>query len=441
MTILDSLAQFVVGSNVTALPSEDLAIQRRHLGDVVIAALVGVHGEESRAVRPLFDASVADRMAEMATVIRMTEIDDIHMPSCTTPHSAIAPVVLTLARAEPETARRALDALRVGVDLMTRFGTAAKGPEILYREIWPTYLAAPLSCAGASARMMGLTATQTAHALAIALTLTAGGSGRFRQGLSPRWFMHGAAVRAGYMAARAAKAGFFGDLGLLDRDWLEKTHGAALDTKILMDGLGSGSSYGALSIKPYCSAKQAIAATEAFRKLLAGGLEVENIQSIVVRVPPAYADMISGQASPQNRSTTFSSVRYQMALAAFHLDGLYDVCREQIVWSEKIVDLMGRISVERDETLSAHYPLRWPATVAIQTKGADAPLVRTELDAHGDPGARFDDAALLEKASRVLDPLVAAGAAAKWLADVNDAVFDARKLPALAAKLDQAISI
>ena len=439
MTVIESLARFVVDTRVIDLPSEDLAIQRRHLGDSIIAALVGVHAEESRAVRPLYDAGAADRMASMATVIRMTEIDDIHMPSCTTPHSAITPVVLTLARTEPESAAHALDALRIGVDLMTRFGTAAKGPEILYREIWPTYLAAPLACAGASARMIGLNVGQTAQALAIALTLTAGGSGRFRQGLSPRWFMHGTAVRAGYMAARAAQAGFCGDLGLLDRDWLEKTHGAALDTAILLDGLGETSAYPALSIKPYCSAKQAIAATEAFRKLLADGLKVEDIRSITVRVPPAYADMISGQADPKNRSTTFSSVRYQMALAAFALDGLYDVCRDRIIWNDRITDLMGRISVEKQPDLTRHYPQRWPAQIVAESSAG--PRQIEIIDATGDPGARFDDAAILDKASRVLDPLVVPGAAAKWLADVDDAVLDSRLLPSLAAKLEQALSI
>ena len=439
MTMIEQLARFVIDSSVTSLSPDELAIQRRHLGDAVIAGLVGVHGEESRAMRPLFDASIADRMADMAALIRMTEIDDIHMPSCTTPSSAIAPVVLTLARAEPETAGRALDALRVGMDLMTRFGTAVKGPDILYREIWPTYLAAPLACAGASARMMGLDAPRTAHALATALTLTAGGSGRFRQGLSPRWFMHGTAVRAGYMAARAARAGFESDLGFLDRDWLTKTHGAPFDATIMLDGLGDRSSYGELSIKPWCSAKQAIAATQAFRAMLADGLSVDHIESVTVRVPPAYADMIGGQANQTNRSSTFSSVRYQMALAAFLPEGLYDVCRERIFWDERVPALMQKIAVEKDEALTAHYPRRWPAKLIVKAGGATREW--DLLDSPGDPGARFDDEALADKAARVLDPLVAAGAATTWLSDVDEAVLDHRLLPALAAKLEQALAL
>jgi MmgE/PrpD N-terminal domain len=56
---------------------------------------------------------------------------------------------------------------------MTRLGRVISGPDILDRGIWPTYFSAPFGIAAVAARMLRLDANQTAHALALALTLAA----------------------------------------------------------------------------------------------------------------------------------------------------------------------------------------------------------------------------------------------------------------------------
>jgi hypothetical protein len=54
---------------------------------------------------------------------------------------------------------------------MTRLGRVISGPDVLYRGIWPTYFSAPFGIAAVAARLRQLDANQTAHALALALTL------------------------------------------------------------------------------------------------------------------------------------------------------------------------------------------------------------------------------------------------------------------------------
>lgn len=422
MTRLNQLAAFVCGASVRSLPDADRAIQRRHFQDAIVAAVAGRRCREAVALGGLLEGGLGDRIARLAAAIRMTEIDDIHIPSCTTPSSAVVPVALALAVENPASAGRLADALAIGIEIMTRFGTAVRGPDILYREVWPTYLCAPLTAAATAARMLGLTETQTAHALSIALTLTAGGSGRFRQGPSPRWLLHGTAVRAGYLAAKAASAGFAGDPGLLDRAWLERSHGVVLDVERMLAGLGEAPSvYGALSIKPYSSAKQAIAAVEALRAVVADGIAADAIRAITVRVPPAYAGMIGANVDINNRATTFSSVRYQMALALFHPESLSDIERESLPFDERITRFMAAITVEADESLAPHYPARWPATVTVDVGGT--PIERTVLDAPGDPDRPFDDKALADKAGRILNPLVGAKECDAWL-DAASASLD-----------------
>lgn len=421
MTNLTTLAAFVCGASAGALPEAERAIQQRHFADAVVAAVVGRKCRETAALKGLFGGVLGDRMAHLAAAIRMTEIDDIHMRSCTTPSSVTVPVALALAAENAERIDRVADALWVGAEIMARFGSAVRGPEILYREVWPTYLCAPLTAAATAARMLGLTEAQTAHALSIALTMTAGGSGRFRQGLTPRWLLHGTGVRAGYLAATAAEAGFAGDGGLLDREWLRESHGIALDVARLFDGLGDAPSvYDQLSIKPYSSAKQAIAAVEALRAIVAGGVAPEAIRAVTVRVPSAYVGMIGAPVDAQNRSTTFASVRYQMALALFHPESLYDIERDRLPLDARMETFMATVHIEADDSLAAAYPIRWPAKVVVDADGAS--VEHTVLDAPGDPGRRFDDRALADKAGRILDPVIGVAERTAWL-DAASAVL------------------
>jgi 2-methylcitrate dehydratase PrpD len=169
----------------------------------------------------------------------------------------------------------------------------------------------------------------------------------------------------------------------------------------LLDGLGEGgSAYAELSAKPFCSAKQAIAATEAFQDLLCDGLAPQEASRIVVRVPPAYAKMIERRPESGSRSSTFASVRYQMALAAYAPEGLYEIGRDEARVDERMSALMNRIEIVADEGLAPYYPKAWPASVAVET--AAGWRERMVVHALGDPSRRLSGDALLDKARRVL---------------------------------------
>src|SRR5262249_4559407 len=156
-----------------------------------------------------------------------------------------------------------------------------------------TYFAAPLAAAAIAARLNVLSEGETAHALSLALMLTAGRSGCFHGRLSGRSVVLGMAVSAGVRAAQAARRGGGGDPDLLDGPWLRDAHGLNADLGALTSNLGHGSVYAQLSLKPFCSAKQAVAATEALMTLIDEGLAPATIDKVAVRVPPPYARMVS----------------------------------------------------------------------------------------------------------------------------------------------------
>ena len=90
---------------------------------------------------------------------------------------------------------------------MTRLGVAIDGARVLYRGLWPTYFTAPLAAAAIAARIWRLDEAQTAHALSLALMLSAGRSGRFQGKLPGRSVILAMAVTNGHARCRCGKRG------------------------------------------------------------------------------------------------------------------------------------------------------------------------------------------------------------------------------------------
>jgi len=423
VSIIEQLASFVTGAKASALSAGEQERLRVHLTDTVVATLAGTQIPEGKALHGLGqNGGLAERIGRCAAATRLTEIDDIHLPSCTTPSAGVVPVALLLAASlQNFDAGEIASAVWVGTEIMTRMGVAASGPQILYRGIWPTYLAAPVAAAATAARLFGLSAERAGHALSLAVMLTAGGVGRIHGAPSGRWFLYANAVAGGIAAAEAARADYHGDPGLLEKNWLADTHGIALDRDCLTDALGRHSVYAALSIKPICSAKQVIAAVEAFRYLVhEGNLRPETIAKVRVHVPPAYAGMIATRAEPGVRQSTLVSVAYQIALAAIAPKKLYDVDRSAPTADAGVAELSTKVEVVPDPTLQQFYPQHWPAEVEVETAGKT--LRRRVVTAAGDPEYPVSGADVDDKAHRVLDTLIGGARVDEWLTTCHGAL-------------------
>jgi len=415
MTVISKLAAFVANADVTALSAAERSVQQSHVLDALVAAAAAARTGEARSLAVLFGARARPEMiGQRAATIRLSEIDDIHLPSCTTPSAAAVATALSLAaEAGDFDPVRAASAIWAGTETMTRLGEAVRGPEILYRGVWPSCFAAPLSAAATAARMQGLDGDRTADALSLALMLTTRGSGRPHGSPSFRWAMFAQAVAAGLAVVDAVAAGYRGDSALLDGKVFEDSWGFALDRDHLASVSLTRSVYPALSLKPFCSAKQAIAAAEAFGKILQSGVAPQSITAVRVRVPPAYAGMISLKAQPGVRTSTFVSAAHQLALTAHAPARRYDVDRTEPVTDPAIMSLEAKVEIVADAELAQYYPKAWPAEVEVVTQ--DGTARERVIEALGDPGRPLGEADLDAKAHRVLDPLIGRDAAGKLI--------------------------
>jgi 2-methylcitrate dehydratase PrpD len=400
MSILGDLASFVCRASVASLPEAERAIQRRHVADTLVAAFAGIRTAEGRALRSLLTRDTVPEIIGMqSAIIRHTEIDDIHTASCTTPSSVTVPTALGLARAQGQfDPERVASAIWVGTELMTRLGTAIDGARILYRGIWPTYFTAPLASAAVTARMRSMGAEETAHALSLALMLAGGRSARFAGRVPGRSVILGMAVGNGVRAAEAAHHGVGGDPDLLDGRWLAEAHRIEANLAAMSAQLGKQSVYREMSLKPFCSAKQALAAVEALTTMLdEGEVKASEITRVTVRVPPPYARMVATRPEASSRSSTIISAGYQLGLAAFAREQLYDIDRARLASSA--TEFAGRTEVIADESLMETFPRCFPAEVEVMAAGRSHRLRITA--ASGDPSRNLDDEQLAKKAERI----------------------------------------
>src|SRR6516162_7207601 len=258
MTALERLGSHVAASGRERTSDATRELVELHLIDTVGALIASTRTVEGSSLLQ-FRAAMRARgqgawtldLATRCAPARLSEIDDIHLPSMTTPGA------LTLAGALPAvTADDVIAAILAGVEAMTRLGRAVDGPAILYRGIWPTYFAAPFGIAAVAARLFKLDEDASTHALALALTLAAPAVGHHNPATTSRWFAVGNAARNGLDAALAAQQGFTADRKLLEGRVLPDVLGVTPDIAALTDGLGERIALSEVSFKPWCAARQ-----------------------------------------------------------------------------------------------------------------------------------------------------------------------------------------
>ena len=384
--------------------------------------LAGGTGEavaaRTRVGGPPADAMGALRLDVMTNcaLARLSEIDDIHLASTTTPGAIVIPGALAVAAAfgmrEPAMLAAAMLA---GYEVMTRLGLAIDGATVLYRGIWPTYFTAPAAMAAVAARLFGLDAMATAQALAIALVRSSPGVGHHNAATTARWLAVGQAAEAGLMAAFAARAGFTADLGLLDGAYLRGVYDIKLEAAALSD-LEEDTAPAMLeevSFKPWCAARQTMAATRGMIEILDAGIAADAITSVHASVPPPHHRMVTHGVTIGDRSSFLTSLPYRLAVAAFSPDAAYDIAHSPAGVASKIRAFMGRVIVHSDYRFLAEFPRQWPARIVVETAAG----TQERLVAHvpGDPQRPFDSAAVREKFRRFAVSAVGDAAAAKLL--------------------------
>jgi len=355
---LESLAALIQEPALTRHAAARMDALRLHIADTLGMMLQGASLAEGKAAMALGSPLVG-----WCACARLTEADDIHLTSCTTPGSVVVPTAIHLASLGAfKTWEDFATAVLAGYETLIRIGYAFDGPHILFKKMWPTLFAAPAGAAAVACRAWKLDISQTAGALATALSASTRIAAPAMMPNSSRWISLGLAAQHGLFAAMAAREGALGDAGLFNR------------AKLLYKA-GTHFFFDATELKPYPIARQALTAVEACRELV--GAKTKGISSIMVGVTAGQARIIDHAEWPSNRMQSIAGVQYQIALALLYPERLRDFHRTPPFETKALRSLAARVRVQSDGRLHRYYPKEWPAYVVVEWTGKPKSILLT----------------------------------------------------------------
>ena len=424
-TVVERLAAFAAG--LGALAPEVEAAARRVLIDWFGAALAGsvvapatmlrraLASELPGPARLLPDGAPAPpRLAALknGTAAHAVEVDDIYSPGLFHPGAPIIPAALAAAEAEGASGARLLAGIVAGYEVGNRIARAINPAH--YRFWHTTGTVGTFAAAAAAARVLGLDAAATAHALATAATFAAGLRQAFAVDAHSKPLHAGRAAEGGLLAALVAREGARGVADILEAPvGFGAALGGAADWGKALAGLGAEWTIRATSVKPWPCCGHTFAAIDAVRAAL-GGAPPEAVQRIRIGTYRAALD-VCGNPAPETPYEAKFSLPFVAALAALGHDITPADFTAEVLADPAVRAMQARVELFLDAKAEAAFPARRGAVAEITL--ADGTTRRhRQASRRGDPDHAFPEAEIEAKFRRLAAPVIGETAAERLLA-------------------------
>jgi 2-methylcitrate dehydratase PrpD len=303
----------------------------------------------------------------------------------------VLPAALALAERQHTSGEDFLAALVIGSDIMCRMGAAAAHP---HRGWSYTSVLGPFGAAAAAARLMGLDALQTRHALGIAFIQASGTQQANIEPSLTKRMLSAFAARSGVYAAQLAQRGLTAPVEVIEGKFgLYRLYQEGSPERLL-DQLGTRFDSVDLTVKQFPSCGCNHTAIEGTLRLVREyDLQPDDVLSIEATVTPYIERIVGGQYDPSGDAQVAAqfNIRYSIACALVRRKlGLLEI-QEQAARDPAITRHIPKISVRVDPSLTTE---RAPVVVCMRTKNhgeiscridhvpgdPQAPLASTELD-------------------------------------------------------------
>jgi 2-methylcitrate dehydratase PrpD len=364
-----------------------------HVMDWIGCALAGTKEEAGRIFVARHDIGPSADAFRWGGLGSLLEMDDVDKRGRLHPGPVIIPAAIAAARATRARGTTVFEAIVRGYEATIRLGRAVGDA---HYALWhSTGTCGAIGAAAAAASILKLDEARTAHALALAMSQSAGLWQTRHEPQSMGKALHTAhAARAGVDAALLAQAGFRGPLTILEgpQGFFAAMCSNANPGNLLKDS-GKNWLIEDVSFKPWPACRHAHAAIDAALALRAQG--VRDARDIVVQT---YRDALVFCDKPSPKTVIEAKFSLQHAVAVTLLRGepaLEDFSLESIAEPD-VTALRARIKVEMAEPFVSAYPARFGARVLAGDAIADVP------DALGDPENPVSLATLESKALSLL---------------------------------------
>jgi len=408
---LDAMAAFVAGCDPPA------AARARAAGavmDTIGVALAGAGEPAARIVRETIGASEAggcavwgarvryapgDAALANGTAAHALDYDDMCFVSLAHPSAPLVPAIIAAAEVANAPGRAVLDAYVAGFEVQARLGRLMNPAH--YQRGWHcTSTLGTMSAAAGVARVLGLDAATTAHALSIAASSASGLKENFGTMVKP---LHaGTAARDGVMAAFLAKGGLTGSATALDgpQGYLhalgsERTDlaGETADLGRRWEILDTG-----ITVKLYPSCAGTHPALDALLDLIVEyGVTASDVDRIDIDVDPIVPTILIYDRPTTALEAKFSLPFCAAAAAVFGRVGI-DTFEDVVIRDPRVTALMSRVTMRVDDQIGRGKPALTESRVRVTLKDGRAVV----KDAHGARGYPSNPASEADLAAKFL---------------------------------------
>jgi 2-methylcitrate dehydratase PrpD len=283
-----------------------------------------------------------------AAAANLLDFDDTHLRTVIHPTAPVAPAVLALAEAQGMSGAAALHALILGIEVACRIGNGVSPGH--YARGWHiTATCGVFGAAAASAKLLGLSRGQIAHALGIAASQSAGLVENLAT--AAKNVGVGNAARNGLFAALLAQRGYEAAASAIEGPlgWA-KASGDAPDLSAMVDGLGRDWEVLNNTYKPYPSGIVFHAIIDACLELgRAHAIDPDLVEAVTVSGDALL--LARGDRQVRNERDARVSIHHTAAVALlFGAGGLREYSAE-VVADERVRAFRSRVRAALDPNL------------------------------------------------------------------------------------------
>lgn len=438
MTVADRLAEWATGLRLADIPEPVQEVACRHLLDGLGTAMGALRLGEARpavtVARGLGGPPEATLLgtwelvgapaAALATgaLVHALDFDDTHADGLVHATAVTLPAALAVGEQVGATGADVLTAAIAGYEVTCRIAAAASHG-FHARGLHATAVAGVLGAAVVAARLAGLDARTTVHALGIAGSGAGGLLEFLSTGASTKQLHPGLASHTGVLAARLAAAGATGPESVVDGRygvWAALSARSA-DPARALRGLGTEWEVTRLTTKPYPACQLSHATLDAAARVLPD-LVAADVVRVEAQVHPDSYPIVCEPAEQKVRPRTPYEAKFSLpwCVAALLVDGRLGVSSftDAALSRPEVTELAGRV---RSVPMSS-------GTVAAEAPGhvvvslRDGRTLTGEVPrSRGGPAAPLDDEAVLAKLTDLVgDHAAALAKTVRHLAELPD---------------------
>jgi len=354
------------------------------------------------------------------------DFDDTHLKTIIHPAGPVVSAALALAEKTGASGRALLDATVLGVDVACRVGNAIY-PDHYDRGWHITGSTGMLGAAAACARLLQLDVPRTTMALGIAASQPTGVREQFGSMTKP--FHPGNAARAGLLSALFARHGYTASPRALEAPrGLMQTFSTKSDWNEITGALGERFEIAFNTYKPYaCGVVIHPCIDGCIQLATAHHLSAEDIARVTLKVHPLVLEL-TGKTTPRTGLEGKFSVYHACAAGIVEGRAAEAEFADAAVARPDLVALRGRITAVADAAIAE-------ASCDVTIDCRDGRKLHLFVEhAVGSLERPLSDADLAKKFHGLVDPVLGAARAGRWLDACGSlaAASDVRTLTALA---------